>query len=335
MRIRLDEKWMGMAVELAKRAGNSTRPNPRVGAILVKGGRIVGAGYHRRAGLPHAEIEAIQKAGVKAKGAKLFVTLEPCSTHGRTPPCTDRIVASGIREVIYGAGDVDRRNAGGAGRILSRKKIQVVKGILREECEKLNEDYRHWTTKKEPWVILKLAMTMDGYLVVPGRRWVTGEHARAEVQKLRAGCDAILVGAETLRKDNPKLTVRKGRVGEQPWRVVVTRSGKLPKGAHLFQDRQKERTLVYTKKKWSDVLKDLHRRGVSRLLVEGGAEVAGGLIKAGKVNEVVIYLAPILLGERGKGLPKIDGWADWGWCEVVSSCAGEDLCLRGKLGGAK
>ena len=335
MRIRLDEKWMEMAVGLAKRAGNSTRPNPRVGAILVKGGRIVGAGYHRRAGLPHAEIEAIQKAGVKAKGAKLFVTLEPCSTHGRTPPCTDRIVASGIREVIYGAGDVDRRNAGGAGRILSRKKIQVVKGILREECEKLNEDYRHWTTKKEPWVILKLAMTLDGYLVVPGRRWVTGEPARAEVQKLRAGCDAILVGAETLRKDNPKLTVRTGRVGEQPLRVVVTRSGKLPKGANLFRDRNKERTLVYRKKRWLDVLKDLYRRGVSRLLVEGGAEVAGGLIKAGKVNEVVIYLAPILVGERGKGLPKIDGWADWGWCEVVSSCAGEDLCLRGKLGGAK
>jgi len=335
MRIRLDEKWMGMAVELAKRAENSTRPNPRVGAILVKGGKIVGVGYHRRAGLPHAEIEAIQQAGVKAKGAKLFVTLEPCSTHGRTPPCTDRIVASGIREVIYGAGDVDRRNAGVAGRVLSRKKIQVVKGILREECEKLNEDYWHWTTKKEPWVILKLAMTLDGYLVVPGRRWVTGEPARAEVQKLRAGCDAILVGAETLRKDNPKLTVRTGRVGEQPLRVVVTRSGKLPKGANLFRDRNKERTLVYRKKRWLDVLKDLYRRGVSRLLVEGGAEVAGGLIKAGKVNEVVIYLAPILVGERGKGLPKIDGWADWGWCEVVSSCAGEDLCLRGKLGGAK
>ncbi|CAM8650791.1 bifunctional diaminohydroxyphosphoribosylaminopyrimidine deaminase/5-amino-6-(5-phosphoribosylamino)uracil reductase [Candidatus Methylacidiphilaceae bacterium] len=344
MRIRLDEKWMGMAVELAKRAGNSTRPNPRVGAIVVKGGRIVGAGYHRMAGLPHAEIEAIQQAGVKAKGAKLFVTLEPCSTHGRTPPCTDRIVASGIREVIYGAGDVDRRNVGGAGRVLSRKKIRVVEGILREECEKLNEDYRHWTTKKEPWVILKLAMTLDGYLVVPGRRWVTGEVARAEVQKLRAGCDAILVGAETVRKDNPQLTVRKtfrhsaesrNVGGEQPWRVVVTRSGKLPKGANLFRDRYKDRTLVYRKNRWLDVLKDLYRRGVSRLLVEGGAEVAGGLIKAGKVNEVVIYLAPILVGKRGKGLPKIDGWADWGWCEVVSSCAGEDLCLRGKLGGAK
>jgi diaminohydroxyphosphoribosylaminopyrimidine deaminase/5-amino-6-(5-phosphoribosylamino)uracil reductase len=330
-----DEHWMKRALEFAWKAGEGTRPNPRVGAILVKGGRIVGAGYHRKAGLPHAEIEAIQQAGLKAKGAKLVVTLEPCSTHGRTPPCTDRIVASGIRKVIYGAGDVDRRNEGGAGRILSRKKIRVVKGVLREECEKLNEDYRHWTIKKEPWVILKLAMTMDGYLVVPGRRWVTGEAARAEVQKLRAGCDAVLVGAETLRKDNPKLTVRKGRVGEQPWRVVVTRSGKLPKGANLFRDRNKERTLVYWRKKWAEVLKDLHRRGVSRLLVEGGAEVAEGLVKAGKVNEVVIYLAPILVGERGKGLPQIKGWADWGWRETVTSSAGEDLCLRGKLGGAK
>jgi len=344
MRIRLDEKWMGMAVELAKRAGNSMRPNPRVGAVVVKNGKVLGEGFHRKAGEAHAEVKALRKAGEQAKGAELYVTLEPCSTHGRTPPCTDRIVASGIREVIYGAGDVDRRNAGSAGRILARKKIQVVKGILREECEKLNEDYRHWTTKKEPWVILKLAMTLDGYLVVPGRRWVTGEPARAEVQKLRAGCDAILVGAETLRKDNPKLTVRKtlrhsaecrNVGGEQPWRVVVTRSGKLPKGANLFRDRNKERTLVYRGKKWSEVLKDLYRRGVSRLLVEGGAVVAGGLIKAGKVNEVVIYLAPILVGDRGKGVPKVDGWADWGWYEVVSSCAGEDLCLRGKLGGAK
>ena len=311
MRSRVDEKWMGMAVDFAKRAGNSTRPNPRVGAILVKGGRIVGVGYHRRAGLPHAEIEAIQQAGVRAKGAKLFVTLEPCSTHGRTPPCTDRIVASGIREVIYGAGDVDRRNAGGAERILARKKIRVVKGILREECEKLNEDYRHWTTKKEPWVILKLAITMDGYLVVPGRRWVTGEVARAEVQKLRAGCDAILVGAETLRKDNPKLTVRKGRVGEQPWRVVVTRSGKLPKGANLFRDRYKDRTLVNRKKKWSEVLRDLYQRGVCRLLVEGGLETAKSLKQSKKIHELILHLSPWC--GRGKG-PRWRhvGYETWG-----------------------
>ena len=302
---------MRRALELARKAGEETRPNPRVGAILVKGGRIVGAGYHRKAGLPHAEIEAIQQAGLKAKGARLFVTLEPCSTHGRTPPCTDRIVAAGIRKVIYGAGDVDRRNAGCASRILSRKKIRVVKGILREECEKLNEDYMHWTTKKEPWVIVKLAMTMDGYLAVPGRRWITGSKARAEVQRLRAGCDAILVGAETVRKDNPRLTVRTKKVEVQPWRVVVTRSGKLPKGAKLFRDRHQERTLVYRKKKWSEVLRDLYQRGVCRLLVEGGLETAKSLKQSKKIHELILHLSPWC--GRGKG-PRWRhvGYETWG-----------------------
>ena len=326
---------MRRALELARKAGEETRPNPRVGAVVVKGGKLQGAGFHRRAGEPHAEVMALRKAGVKAKGADLYVTLEPCSTHGRTPPCTDRIVASGIRKVIYGAGDVDRRNAGQADRILKRAKIGVTRGVLREECENLNQDYRHWTTRKTPWVILKLGMTMDGYLAVPGRRWITGSKARAEVQRLRAGCDAILVGAETVRKDNPRLTVRTKKVEVQPWRVVVTRSGKLPKGAKLFRDRHQERTLVYRKKKWSEVLSGLCRKGVSRLLIEGGAEVAQGLVKAGKVNEVVIYLAPILLGVRGKGLPRVEDWESWSWREMISSSAGEDLCLRGKLGGAK
>jgi diaminohydroxyphosphoribosylaminopyrimidine deaminase/5-amino-6-(5-phosphoribosylamino)uracil reductase len=217
-------------------------------------------------------------------------------------------VASGVREVIYGAEDVDRRNARGAGRILSRKKIRVVKGILREECEKLNEDYRHWTTKKEPWAILKLAMTMDGYLTIPGRRWITGSKARAEVQKLRSGCDAILVGAETVRQDNPRLTVRKefrhfaecrNLDGVQPWRVVVTRSGKLPKGANLFRDRHQDRTLVYHKKKWSEVLRDLYQRGVYRLLVEGGLETAKSLKQQKKIHELILHLSPWC--GRGKG----------------------------------
>ena len=311
MRSRVDEKWMRMAVDLAKRAGNSTRPNPRVGAVLVKGGKLQGAGFHRRAGEPHAEVMALRKAGVKAKGADLYVTLEPCSTHGRTPPCTDRIVAAGIRKVIYGAGDVDRRNAGCASRILSRKKIRVVKGILREECEKLNEDYMHWTTKKERWVIVKLAMTMDGYLAVPGRRWITGSKARAEVQRLRAGCDAILVGAETVRKDNPRLTVRTKKVEVQPWRVVVTRSGKLPKGAKLFRDRHQERTLVYRKKKWSEVLRDLYQRGVCRLLVEGGLETAKSLKQSKKIHELILHLSPWC--GRGKGPRwRHDGYETWG-----------------------
>ena len=344
MSLGVDEKWMRRALELAGRAGERARPNPRVGAILVKGGRIVGAGYHRRAGLPHAEIEAIQKAGVKAKGATLVVTLEPCSTHGRTPPCTDRIVESGIRRVIYGSGDVDRRNAGRANRILQRAGIRVRRGVMEEECDRVNEDYRHWTRKKKPWVVLKLGMTLDGYLAVPGRRWVTGRQAREAVQRLRAGCDAVLVGAETVRRDNPRLTVRGtfrhsaecGNVGGvQPWRVVVTRSGKLPKGANLFRDRYQDRTLVYRNKKWGQLLRDLYQRGVSRLLVEGGAKVAEGLVKAGEVNEVVIYFAPISVGKRGEGLARIREWSGWEWRETVTSCAGQDLCLRGKLGGAK
>jgi diaminohydroxyphosphoribosylaminopyrimidine deaminase / 5-amino-6-(5-phosphoribosylamino)uracil reductase len=284
---------MRRALELARKAEEGTRPNPRVGAVVVKGGRVVGEGFHRRAGEAHAEVKALQKAGVHAKGADLYVTLEPCSSHGRTPPCTDRIVAAGVREVIYGAGDVDRKNAGRADRILKRAKIGVTRGVLREACENINEDYRHWTTRKTPWVILKLGMTMDGYLAVPGKKWVTGEQARAEVQKLRAGCDAILVGAETVRTDDPRLTVRTKKVEVQPWRVVVTRSGKLPKGAKLFRDRHKARTLVYRRKKWSEVLQDLHRRGVSRLLVEGGLKTAESLLQHKKINELILHLSPL------------------------------------------
>ena len=331
----LDERWMNRALEWAKKAGEATRPNPRVGAVLVKGGSLVGQGYHRRAGLPHAEIEAIHQAGVRAKGADLYVTLEPCSTHGRTPPCTQAIIKAGVKRVIYGSRDVDPRNKGKAERIFKRAGVRVTGGVLKKECDEINEDFRHWTTRREPWVILKLAMTMDGFLALPGRRWVTGAKARDEVQRLRAGCDAILVGAETVRKDNPRLTVRNGPVGVQPWRVVVTRSGKLPKGANLFRDRYKKRTLVYRKKKWSELLRDLRRKGVSRLLVEGGAEVAEGLIEAKKVNEGVIYLAPVFVGRNAKSLPKISRWTDWGWSKTVSSRAGQDLCLRGKLGGAK
>ena len=316
-----DELWMKRALELAGRAGERARPNPRVGAVVVKNGRVVGEGFHARAGGAHAEVVALGKAGVKAKGAKLYVTLEPCSTRGRTPACTDLIIASGIREVIYGSGDVDLRNGGRAERILRRAGIKVTRGVRREECDKLNEDYRHWTTKKEPWVILKLALTLDGYLAVPGRRWVTGGKARAEVQKLRAGCDAILVGAETVRKDNPRLTVRMVRVGEQPLRVVVTRSGKLPKGAKLFRDRDKDRTLVYRRKTWSEVLKDLHRRGVSRLLVEGGLKTAKSLLQHKKINELILHLSP--LSGRGNG-PR---WKDVGheiWRKVCFRRLGKD-----------
>ena len=328
MRIRPDEKWMRMAIELAKRAGEGTRPNPRVGAVVVKGGKLVGAGFHRRAGQPHAEAIAIHQAGSSAKGADLYVTMEPCSTHGRTPPCTGAIRRAGIKRVIYGSSDVDPRNAVRSERVLKQAGIQVVRGVLKRECDPLNEDYFFWTRSQQPWVILKLAMTLDGSLAVPGRRWITGAAARAEVQKIRAGCDAILVGAETVRKDNPRLTLRIGTGRPQPWRAVVTKSGKLPIRAGIFTDLHRERTVIYPNRSWESVLQDLYQRGVRRLLVEGGAKTASSLIAARKVNEVALFFAPETV-ERGQ--PRVTDWADWQWKKAAVSPAGRDLCLRGTL----
>jgi len=192
----------------------------------------------------------------------------------------------------------------------------------------LNEDYFFWTRSQQPWVILKLAMTLDGSLAVPGRRWITGAEARAEVQRIRAGCDAILVGAETVRKDNPRLTVRIGIGRPQPWRAVVTKSGKLPGRAEIFTDAYRERTVIYRNRSWESVLQDLYQRGVRRLLVEGGAKTASGLIAAGKVNEVALFFAPEAV-ERGQ--PRITDWAGWHWKRAAVSHAGRDLCLRGTL----
>jgi len=341
MRMRLEEKWMMRALDLAKRAGEGTRPNPRVGAVVVKGGKVVGEGFHRGASQPHAEAIAIQKAGASARGADLYVTLEPCSTHGRTPPCTGAIRRSGIHRVFYGSSDVDPRNAGRADELLKKGGVRVTGGVLKKECDRLNEDYRHWTLAKKPWVILKMAMTLDGALAVPGRKWITSPQARAEVQRIRAGCDAILVGAETVRKDNPRLTVRgpfdimpnvERSNRQQPWRVVVTKSGRLPGRAKIFTDAHRERTLVYRAKNWNRIFKDLFRRGVHRLLVEGGAKTAVGLIAAKRVNEIILYFSPEM---AEKGEARVAGWAGWSWQRVSVTSAGRDLCLRGTLKGAK
>ncbi len=330
--MKVDERWMARAVELAKRAGEGTRPNPRVGAVVVKGGKLVGAGFHRRAGQPHAEAIALHQAGNRAKGADLYVTMEPCSSHGRTPPCTGAIRRAGVKRVIYGSSDVDPRNAARSDQILMKAGVRVVQGVLKRKCDQLNKDYFHWTRTQQPWVILKLAMTLDGSLAVPGRRWITGAEARAEVQKIRAGCDAILVGAETVRKDNPRLTVRIGTGRPQPWRAVVTKSEKLPGQAEIFSDAYRDRTVIYPNRPWESVLKDLYQRGVRRLLVEGGAKTAAGLIAAGKVNDVVLFFAP-QIAEQGH--PRVADWAGWKWSAVSVTGAGRDLCLRGTLKGAK
>ncbi len=204
---------MRLGLQLAQRGYGATSPNPMVGAVLVRGGRILGRGWHHRAGLPHAEIEALrdaQKNGHNARGATLYVTLEPCSTHGRTPPCTEAIKAAGIKKVVIGATDPNPKHAGKAFKILRRAGIEVVHGILAEDCARLNEAFNHWIVHRTPFVTVKAGMTLDGKIATADgeSRWITGEQARAYGMKLRGGMDAILAGVNTILLDDPMLTFR-------------------------------------------------------------------------------------------------------------------------------
>jgi diaminohydroxyphosphoribosylaminopyrimidine deaminase/5-amino-6-(5-phosphoribosylamino)uracil reductase len=207
-------RWMQAAFRLARRGYGTTSPNPMVGAVLVKGGKIIGRGWHRRAGLPHAETEALrdaQKHGHNPRGATLYVTLEPCCTHGRTPPCTDAIISAGIKKIVVGTTDPNPKHAGKGFRILQRAGIEVVHGLLSDECEKLTEAFNHWIVHRTPFVTVKAAMTLDGKIATASgeSKWITGEKARAHGMKLRQGSDAILVGINTILADDPGLTVRK------------------------------------------------------------------------------------------------------------------------------
>src|SRR5271155_4179079 len=208
-----DFSFMQLALQLGKRGYGSTSPNPMVGAVLVKGGRIIGRGWHRRAGLPHAEIEGMRDAkkhGQSPKGTTLYVTLEPCCTHGRTPPCTEAIIAAGIKRVVIGATDPNPKHAGKGFKILRRAGVEVVHGILADECAKLNEAFNHWIVQHTPFVTVKAAMTLDGKIATASgkSKWITGEKSRAFGMKLRQGADAILAGINTILADNPSLTVR-------------------------------------------------------------------------------------------------------------------------------
>src|SRR5437879_6182929 len=205
--------YMSLALRLARRGYGTTSPNPMVGAVLVKTGRIIGRGWHHRAGEPHAEIEALldaKKRGNNPKGATLYVTLEPCCTHGRTPPCTDAIIAAGIRKVVVGATDPNPQHRGKAFKLLERAGISVAEGLLAEECERLNETFNHWIVHRTPFITVKAAMTLDGKIATATgeSKWITSEAARAHAMHLRRGADAILVGVNTVLLDDPGLTIR-------------------------------------------------------------------------------------------------------------------------------
>jgi diaminohydroxyphosphoribosylaminopyrimidine deaminase/5-amino-6-(5-phosphoribosylamino)uracil reductase len=293
------EKFMRMALAQARKGLGLTSPNPAVGALLVANGKIIARGYHEQAGCDHAEIKCLKQVrGVVPKDTALYVTLEPCSTTGRTPPCADAIIEAGIRNVVIGTIDPNPRHSGRAIEQLRRANVQVQAGVLADECAQLNEAFNKWIQTGTPFVIAKCGMSLDGRLTRPPNesQWLTTPESRRHAHRLRAHVDAILIGAETLRRDNPRLTARNGKNVKQPWRVVLSRSGKLPKDARVFTDRNAKRTMVYSGRPLGKILKDLGRREMTSVLIEGGGEVLGQALEAKLIDKVQIYLAPMICG---------------------------------------
>ena len=293
-----DEKYMRAALREARRGLGHTSPNPEVGAVIVRGGRIVARGFHRSAGKPHAEIEAI--AALKnpnlARGASIYVTLEPCSTHGRTPPCVDAIVRAGFARVVIGTIDPNPAHAGRGVGLLKKAGMEVRAGVLEDECRELNVAFNKWIVTGMPFVIAKAALSLDGRLTRPAGegQWLSSATSREDAHRLRASVDAILVGAGTVRADNPRLTVRGVKDSQQPWRIVLAGKNRVPKDAHLFTDAHRERTLVFREKTLRTVLRELGRKQITSVLIEGGGTVLGEAFDRRLVDRVHFYLAPVL-----------------------------------------
>jgi diaminohydroxyphosphoribosylaminopyrimidine deaminase/5-amino-6-(5-phosphoribosylamino)uracil reductase len=328
------ERFMRVALKLAKRAYGSTSPNPLVGAVLVKRGEVIGRGGHHRAGEPHAEIEALRDAerrGNSAKGATLYVTLEPCCTQGRTPPCTDAIIAAGIKRVIVAATDPNPSHAGRGFKVLRRAGVEVIHGVLAGPAMKMNEAFNHWIVHRAPFVTVKAAMSLDGKIATRTgeSKWITSERSRAFAMHLRQGSDAILVGVNTVLLDDPSLTIRRSGKREAKCekalrRIVLDSQGRTPLTAKVVSDKHAEMTTVVVTKaapakriqalreranvlvaptrdgkidlRW--LLARLGAENVTSLLVEGGGEVNASFLFGGFTHRVAFFYAPKIIGGR-------------------------------------
>jgi diaminohydroxyphosphoribosylaminopyrimidine deaminase/5-amino-6-(5-phosphoribosylamino)uracil reductase len=333
--MKIDERFMQSALSEARKAIGQTSPNPAVGAVLVVGDRIVSRGHHRQAGCPHAEIECLRSFRHKVpQDAMLYVTLEPCSTTGLTGPCTDQIIRTGVKSVVIGATDPNPRHRGRGLQVLGDAGIKVSAGVLAEECAALNESFNKWIATGIPFVIAKCGMSLDGRLTRPEReaRWITSAAARRHAQTLRGQMDAILIGAETLRIDNPRLTVRGRREARQPMRVVMTDSGKLPRSARFFTDRFAKKSLVYRKLPLGAVLADLGQKKITSVLIEGGGNLLGHALDERLIDKVQIYVAPIFTGGpiaafAGRGAKHTHDGAHLE--RVTFEKIGPDICVTG------
>ena len=319
-----DHAYMAHALQLAARGLYTTTPNPRVGCVIVKDGHVVGEGWHQRAGMAHAEIHALNAAGEAARGATAYVTLEPCSHHGRTPPCAEALIQAGVARVVAAMHDPNPLVAGGGIDMLTLAGIQAEVGLMESEARALNPGFISRMTRPRPWVRLKTASTLDGKTALANgqSQWITGEAARADVQKLRARACAILTGSGTVLADNPRMNVRDVDIGRQPLRVVVDSDLRTPANAAILPaliacHHAAPATRTALEEVGAEVIELpgaegrvdlaalltlLAQRGINEVHVEAGATLNGALLAAGLVDEWVAYVAPIAVGEGARGL---------------------------------
>lgn len=357
----IDDGYMRMALELARNAHGRTTPNPLVGAVIVKDGRVVAVGWHRKAGTPHAEVHALNMAGELARGATLYVTLEPCSHYGRTGPCAKAVVDAGVARVVMGIVDPNPKVAGKGLAMLEEAGVEVTVGVLEAECRALNDVFLTWMTQKRPFTVLKTAMTLDGKICdAQGEsQWITSAAARVRGHEYRDEVDAIMVGSGTALKDNPSLTTRlDGRPGRSPIRIIVDSGARLPLDAQVLTDGAARTIIVVTEQAPAECVQALRDSGaeiieagagehvdlrlmmarlaelrICSILVEGGGRLAYSLLAAGLVDKVCAFIAPKIIGGaqaltpvEGAGLPLADAVT---LERVTTETVGPDVLITG------
>lgn len=345
---------MRRALRLAAKGAGRTSPNPMVGAVLVRDGAVVGEGWHRAAGEAHAEVEALRAAGDRARGATLVVTLEPCAHRGRTAPCTEALIAAGVRRVVAAMRDPYPKVDGRGFRALRAAGIAAEHGLREAEARRLNEGYLLRLGSGRPFVVVKLAVTLDGRVAVPGRRYLTGPAAQREVHRLRDRTDAVLVGVGTILADDPQLNVRLVR-GRDPLRVIVDAEARTPPTARAIRSRDPQRTVLLVARDadarrisrlratgvlvttipraeggldLGRALRWLGEQGVNTVLSEAGPRLAAALVRAGLADRVLFLIAPLLGGDgpRLEGLPAAQALAN-----STTRRIGEDVAIEGYL----
>lgn len=349
----INEKYMQLALNLIEATAGQTSPNPAVGAVIVKDNQIIGLGAHLQAGQAHAEVQALEMAGGKARGATLYVTLEPCHHKGRTGPCTAAIIDSGLVTIVVGTLDPNPLVSGKGVEALEAAGLDVTVGFLKDQIVKVNRTYRHFMEKSRPYVTLKTAMSLDGKIATHtgDSQWITGQTARADVHHYRHRYDAILVGVGTVLADNPRLTTRLPGGGRQPIRIILDRHLRTPAEAEVVTDTATE-TWIFTMKidpvklaalkrphlrivEMTDleaIIAYLGRQGITSVLIEGGGTINASFLHAGLVDELVVYLAPKLIGGQaaptffeGVGIEKMTEVMNYRFEKIEK--IGEDLKL--------